>query len=159
MNQHTFWVYLIYSPILERYASGVYGLRGADISPGEAEALRPRVVRSRALVDYGWKKDGVPWIAYPVTENLLRSGVAGMPAGLRDALGEGSWPLVTVDGTTVGKLVCRGGSVWGMKPYFKRRGADIGDFMVLEIDRRTSVATVRLGGKEIYEQVHEVSPD
>jgi hypothetical protein len=53
MNRSTFWVYLMYSPILARYADGIYGLRGAHFAPGEAEALRPRHGRSRIVVDYG----------------------------------------------------------------------------------------------------------
>lgn len=152
MNQSTFWVYLTYSPILAQYASGVYGLRGARVAPGEAEALSPRPGRSRVVEDYGWKKGGVAWIAYTVTDGILRSGVAGMPAGMRDALGDGSWPLITVDGTRVGTLVSRGASVWGLSPLFHRRGADVGDVLVLEIDRKAATASVRIGGPELLEQ-------
>jgi hypothetical protein len=162
MNQHTFWVYLSYSPTLAQYASGVYGLRGAKVAPGEAEALRPRVGRSRIVEDYGWRRGGVAWVAYTVTEGLLRSGVAGMPVGMRDALGDGVWPLLTVEGSQVGSLVCRGGQVWGLGPFFHRRGADVGDILVLEIDRKSSVATLRVGGSDLLDQARRdmpVSPD
>jgi hypothetical protein len=86
---------------------------------------------------------------------MIRSGVVGVPAGIRDALGEGSWPLLTADGVQIGNLVCRGGSVWGLGRYFRRRGADVDDIMILEIDRKTAVATIRLGGPEILEQSRE----
>src|SRR5262249_21927358 len=89
MKRSTFWVYLMYSPILAQYAAGIYGLRGVQFAPGEADALRPRRGRSRIVVDYGWKRNGLPWIAYRVTEAIIRTGVVGVPAGIRDALGEG----------------------------------------------------------------------
>ena len=38
MNVHTFWMYLMFSPILAQYAAGIYGLRGARFAPGEAES-------------------------------------------------------------------------------------------------------------------------
>jgi hypothetical protein len=34
MNPNSFWIYLNYSPIITRYASGVFGLRGADVPMG-----------------------------------------------------------------------------------------------------------------------------
>lgn len=152
MNRHTFWVYLTYSPILAQYASGVFGLRGAQVAPGEAEGLRPRMMRTRVVQDFGWKRSGVAWIAYTVTDGILRSGVVGMPAGMRDALGDGSWPLFTVDRARIGTLICRDLSIRGLGPFFHRRGADVGDVLVLEIDRKTAVATVRVGGSELIEQ-------
>jgi hypothetical protein len=159
MNQSTFWVHLTYSPILARYAAGVYGLRGAQVAPGEAEALRTRSNRFPVVKDFGWKQGGVAWIAYTVTEALIRSGVAGMPAGMRDALGDGSWPLHAVDGTRIGNLVSRGGSVWGLGPYFTRRGIECGDMLILEIDRKTATATIRAGGPELLEQTRRDRPD
>ena len=154
MNRHTFSVYLGNSPILARYAPGVYGLRGAQVASGEAEGLRPRLIRSRAVLDFGWKQGGAAWIAYTVTDGMLRSGIVVMPPGVRDTLGDGAWPLFAVDRTRVGTLVFRGGAAWGLAPFFRRhRGADVGDVLVLEIDRKTEVATVRVGGPELLEQI------
>jgi hypothetical protein len=157
MNRNTFWVYLTYSPILAQYATGVFGLRGSQVAPGEAEMLRPPLGRSRVVEDYGWKKGGGAWIAYTITDGLLRCGVAGLPAGLRDALGDGSWTLFTADGAPVGTLVCRRGSVWGFKAYFTRRGADVGDTLVLEIDRKAG-AKVRVGSPDLIEQIRGALP-
>lgn len=47
MNQSTFYVYLGYSPIIARYARGVYGLRGADIPPVSLKALCRRSLEPR----------------------------------------------------------------------------------------------------------------
>jgi hypothetical protein len=108
--------------------------------------------------DFGWKKGGVAWVAYTVTTGFLRSGVAAMPAGMRDALGEGSWPLLTVDKSQIGTLVCRNGAVWGVQPFFHRRGAEEGDILLLEIDRKSATATIRVGGPELLEQARDDLP-
>ncbi|HSF23096.1 MAG TPA: hypothetical protein VLE20_02635, partial [Blastocatellia bacterium] len=42
LNRATFWMYLQYSPIIERYSKGVYGLRGAEIPPGAIASLTPK---------------------------------------------------------------------------------------------------------------------
>jgi len=153
VNPGSFMAYLSYSPILARYARGIHGLRGARIVQGEEEALRRRLGFSRNVTRYGWKKSGVPWIAYRLSGGTIRSGVVNVPADMRDAFGEGRWPLLTVDGMRVGDLVCRRGFVWGLRPEFRRRGANVGDIIILEIDRKTGAATIRLGGPELLVQV------
>jgi hypothetical protein len=157
MNRHTFWTYLANCPILAQYATGVFGLRGAQVTPDEAGTLRQRRPPSQVLKDFGWKND-VAWIAYTVTENFLRVGVATLPAGVRDALGDGLWPLLTADRIRVGTLVCRGGYVWGLEPFFYRGGTRVGDTLVIEIDRRAATATIRVRDPEPLEQANRDLP-
>jgi hypothetical protein len=152
MNRHTFWVYLSYSPILERFAPGVYGLRGAEFASGAAEALMDkRRSGGRVLRDFGWRKGGIAWFAYKVSEGMIQSGVCSMPAGMRDALGDGEWPLSSSDGIRMGTLVCRDTSMWGLGPLFRRRGVEVGDTLIVEINRGGNKATVHLGSDEILE--------
>jgi hypothetical protein len=154
MNRHTFWVYLVYSPILERFAPGVYGLRGAQFTPGAAEALverRQPGSRQRVLKDFGWTKGGSAWFAYKVSEAMVENGVCAMPAGMRGVLGDGEWPLYSSDGIRMGTLVSRNATMWGLGPLFWRRGVEIGDTLVVEINRARSSATVHLGNEEIIE--------
>ena len=104
------------------------------------------------MTDYGWTNNGNAWIAYRVTPGIIRSGIVGIPAGMREALGEGRWPLLTADGKQIGDLVCRRAKAWGLGPYFRRRRPSVGDVMVLEIDRKTGTATIFVGGPEFLEQ-------
>jgi hypothetical protein len=153
MNRHTFWVYLSYSPILERFAAGVYGLRGAQFSPGQAEGLvERRSIRSRqVLKEFGWTQEGAAWFAYKISEAMIENGVCSMPAGMRQALGDGEWPLYSSDGVRMGTLVSRNASMWGLGPLFRRRGAEAGDILVIEITPASNKATAHLGSDEILD--------
>ena len=85
IKRNTFQLYLTYSPIIARYARGVYGLRGAAFAPGAAERLVPRVKgRSQVVRDHGWTKDGRVWIAYKLTDASVGSGVVTVPSALRE---------------------------------------------------------------------------
>ena len=68
MNKHTFWVYLTYTPILARYAEGVYGLRRAFVLAG-----------AETLVMSLW----------PVSDYLARDTMVAYYAGLRAGRGRG----------------------------------------------------------------------
>ncbi|MFT3878557.1 MAG: DNA-directed RNA polymerase subunit alpha C-terminal domain-containing protein [Gemmatales bacterium] len=152
MNRSTFWAYLTYSPILARYATGVYGLRGAKVFPGQAERLVRTKNRPRSLQDWGWKSHDTIWVAYSITESTMRSGVVTFPKGIHQFLSNDTLSLLAMDGKQVGTLVIKNGSAWGFKPYLTRQGIDLGDVMVLEIGRnRTS--QIRLGNVELMEQL------
>jgi hypothetical protein len=83
----------------------------------------------------------------------VRSGVVPIPAGVRDLVGEGRWPLFTDERARVGELSIRRGFAWGWVRTFRRHGAGIGDVVHLDIDRATASATIRVGGPELFEQV------
>lgn len=147
MNRNSFYAYLSYSPVLERYAPGVYGLRGASVRAAEIKAMIPPRVRRQVLKDYGWTDDGKVWIAYKVSPASLLTGVLSVPAVL-DALLEGSYSLVTEDEHAVGTVVVED-NLWGLSPYFKRRGIEAGDYLVLVFDTTHDAATVATGGEEL----------
>jgi hypothetical protein len=151
-NRSTFSVYLDYSPIICRYAPGVYGLRGAPIQPGVVEQLAPKRTHTRVLVDHGWTKDGHVWIGYRLSPSLISSGVFTVPAGLRGIL-DGQYPLSTSDDVQVATLVVQSEncSAWGLSPFFRRRGGEPGDYLLLRFDLKTSSAEASLGDETLLE--------
>ncbi|MGQ0763337.1 MAG: DNA-directed RNA polymerase subunit alpha C-terminal domain-containing protein [Acidobacteriota bacterium] len=144
MNRTTFFMYLQYSPVLNRYATGVYGLRGATVSSAEIQALIPKIQRGRVVKDYGWTASGQIWIAYEISEPMMSSGVATLPAGISRYV-EGKFSLKTEDGLTVGTLAAGPANVWGFGPLFRRRGGEPGDHLILIIDSTRRQATVMIG--------------
>jgi hypothetical protein len=146
---------LTYSPILARYARGVYGLRGARVLPDELERFRSRTRparRSTGTTKCAWSTDGVARITYTVSPGMLNCGVVAIPASVSDTVGAGRWPLFTVDGTQVGELTSRRGLAWGWLRHLRRSGRGPGDVMVLEIDRATGTAKIVVGGTELLQR-------
>jgi hypothetical protein len=141
MNISTFYVYLGYSPIVARYARGVYGLIGAKISPGAAEALVPKRTAARVVEDFGWTSKGRIWVRYRLSENLLKTGVLTVPAAMSPYL-QGDVRLLTEDGTDVGRLSVKASSAWGIGTLFRRRGGEVGDYMILVHDLTDKTTTV-----------------
>jgi len=64
LRRETFSIYLTYSPVIARYAPGVYGLRGAQVPPGVAESMVKTRRNTRVLADYGWLPDGKIFLSY-----------------------------------------------------------------------------------------------
>lgn len=141
---NSFYVYLSYSPVLARFAPGVFGLRGARISAAEVQALIPPRARKQRLLDHGWTTDGDVWIGYKASSSTVQSGVISAPASLKSVI-EGSFDLYTEDETPIGTLAVRDATIWGLSPFFRRRGVEKGDHLVVRIDIRTGRATVTAG--------------
>lgn len=150
MNRATFWQYLQYSPIIERYATGVYGLRGAEVAPGvaESEVLRRRL--NRVLRDYGWTKDGRIRLSYRLSKGLAGNGVPSIPAAMKGFI-KGEFQIKTPDGTRFGKFVSGESGAWGLGPLFRRRGAEPDDFLLLILDLNRREAIAYLGDESVLE--------
>jgi len=157
VNRHSFWVYLIYSPLLERLAPSVYALRGAEIDPAEVAHLSGKDVPAEpALQDDGWTKDGAIWLGYRVNRNMLASGVVSVPAGIRNMIGEQRLELFTVDGASVGTfVVSSAGNAWGLTPFIGRRGVEVGDALIVALDTELGVAIVQAGSKDLLLTYHD----
>lgn len=151
VNRHSFWVYMTYSPVLERIAPSVYVLRGAEIDPAEVAYLAGKDVPAEpALQDDGWTKDGAIWLGYRVKRNILASGVVSLPAGVRHMIGERRLELFAVDGTLVGTFVVSStGNAWGLTPFIGRRGIEVGDALIIALDTELEVAVVQAGSKDL----------
>jgi hypothetical protein len=154
VNRSSFYVYLGYSPIIARYAPGVYGLRGARVTAGEVNALIPPRVRQQRLVDHGWTADGRVWIAYKMSATAVQAGVLSVPAALEDFL-SGSYLLSSDDDRPIGTLVVKGNHMWGVGPFYRRWGVEEGDHVVVTVDINQRRATVMAGGEEVLLRFQE----
>lgn len=157
MKRSTFYMYLDYSPILARYAPGVYGLRGANVTPGQIQTLIPGRTPQKVVLDNGWTKGGQIWIAARLSQAVLASGVLGIPSGVKRFV-NGQFRLKTEDGLTVGMLNSRGGSAWGFAPFFAQRGGEPGDHLTIVLDPKTREAVVHLGDDRIIDQLRSGDP-
>ncbi len=151
INRHSYWLYLSYSPLLERVAPGVYALRGRKVDPSVVAEMSGRdVVRTRPLQDHGWTKDGAIWLAYAVNTNIYDSGVIGVPFAVGKVIGERRLELYAIDGSGMGTLaVGSAGKAWGLTPFIGRRGVDVGDYVVVSLDLDLEVAVVQAGTRDL----------
>ncbi len=141
MNRSTFYVYIGNSPIIERYARGVYGLRGAEVPPGLVESLKPqRQNQQRRVTDYGWK-EGNCWILYHLSKAMIDSGVVHLPVAIHKYI-QGKFTLKNQNGADVGILVASKGNSWGLGPFFRRRGGEPGDYLQIKFNLAKREATV-----------------
>src|SRR5260370_6153358 len=97
LKRDTFYVHLTYSPVIERFAQGVYGLRGSAVPPGLAESLATRRSKSKLILDYGWMDDGKIEVSYRLSKSVLSNGILSIPAGIRQYV-QGRFTLKTADG-------------------------------------------------------------
>ena len=148
VNRSSFYVYLDYSPLLERYARGVYGLRGAPVTAAHVEALIPVRTRTEVLKDQGWTADRRIWIGYRVSPATLNSGVLSTPSAVREML-QGEFVLDAEDGRPVGTLVVDKDRMWGVGPFFRRWGVEAGDYIVVTLDTTGRRATLETGDEEL----------
>lgn len=151
MNPASFWMNLTNSPIVSRFARCVYGLRGAEISPGQVEAVPVQLRKTRVLSDYGWTKDGKIFLTYKVSPGTLANGIVSVPARMKKYL-VGSYDLHVADGVPIGRLVVKDSQAWGLGPLFTRRGGDPGDSLRIMFDLKLKMAVAELGQAAIDEE-------
>jgi len=154
MNYGTFQIYLGYSPIMTRWGIGVYSLRGAQVPPGLIQSMvsKPKRRRGGVTVDYGWTQSSKLWIAYRLSESIIRSGVGTVPAALRKFI-QDKFALKTADGLDIGSLVARENSIWGFGPFFRRRGGEPGDYLVTIFDTSSREAIVHIGDSSLLDDL------
>jgi hypothetical protein len=143
INQSTINIYMGRSPILARYAVGVYGLIGSKVSPFEVEACLPRGERGRRISDQGWTEDGKPWTLFQLSAAVISSGVFSVPAAISQFV-RGRFVL-RVDESSTATIVVNAGSSWGLGPWLRRRGGELGDYVLMKFDLRLGEVTVDLG--------------
>lgn len=147
LNRSSFYVYLTYSPMLERYAPGVFGLRGAPVTAAEVDAMIPQQVRHQVLQDHGWTKKGSLWAAFRISPSAEATGILGAPAAVRSVT-RGSYELFAEDERPVGTLVIEQ-NMWGLSSFFRRWGVEAGDLVVIDLDLTSRHATIAVGTDEL----------
>lgn len=146
-------VYLTYSPLIEKYAPGIFGLRGARVSAAEISALMPpRQPRGRVFLDHGWTDDGRLWLGYRLSNAAVETGVLGTPAAVKGVV-QGAYPLLHQD-DPVGTLVVED-SMWGLSPFFRRWGVEPDDHLLIFFDVRARTASVMSGTEELLDGVRD----
>jgi hypothetical protein len=156
MNASTFANYVGRLPILARYGSGVYGLRGAPIKPGDVERVVPQVVTR--LRDHGWTAEAKPWLAVELAPAAMSTGIISVPSAISRFV-QGKHLLLTEDGTGVGTLVISKYAGWGLGPLFRRRGGEPGDVLALTFDLQRHEARARFGTREdVLADLNEAEP-
>jgi DNA-directed RNA polymerase alpha subunit len=151
IKESTFFAYLRYSPIITKYAVGVYGLRGSKVQPGAVESLKPKRTPERSLIDFGWTTDGRIWIGRKITTNLMETGVLSIPTAMSQFL-QGDFTFKAADGAQLGNLTIKDVSGWTLKPFFRRRGGEAGDFVVLIFDVGSHEVKGFIGDAELLEE-------
>jgi Bacterial RNA polymerase, alpha chain C terminal domain/Sigma-70, region 4 len=145
MNSSTFWLYAIRSPIVTRYARGIYGLRGANIWPGQLEQLAlDGQSKERRSWEAGWTKNAQPWLLTELTSVVMHSGVFTVPQGMKTVL-EGRFVLLLRDKNRIGTLVVTRNSCWGLGPLFTRSGGEPEDYLLLKFNLRSREVFAQLG--------------
>jgi hypothetical protein len=150
MNQATIEMNLANSPIISRFARCVYGLRGTEVVPGQAESLAIERRKTRVLSDYGWTQDGKIFLSYILSSGTLVNGIVSVPTGMREHL-SGAYELHVAEGVPMGRLVVKDSQAWGLGPLFRRRGGDAGDSLRIEFDLKTKIAVAELGQASVDE--------
>ena len=150
MGQVAFFSALSNSPIITKFAPGVYGLRGAKSQPGTIESLKPKREPKKVVLDYGWTRDGKIWIGNRVSESIMLSGVCGIPSSMKNFL-QGNYSLQAADGVFLGDLKIKDNSLWSVTPFFKRRGGEIDDYIVLTFDLKSREAKCYIGDIDLFD--------
>ena len=136
---------LSYSPVIARVAPGVYGLAGANHDPGAIESLIPvQHCYPKVRLDHGWTPDGRIWISYRLSETVIVRGVCTVPTAMEQLL-EGEFTASAADASRIGIVECKDKSVWGLRPFFRRRGGEAGDCMVTLFDLSKREVTIHIG--------------
>jgi hypothetical protein len=151
VNGPSFMTCLCYSPLVLRVAPCTYTCVGAPVQPGAATAVAGRRSRhTKVVLDFGMTPGGRTWLALRITRSIMQTGVIGIPSAIRKFLG-GQYALHSEDDSGVGTIVANGVSAWGLSPFFRRRGGEVGDVLVLEFDHDARKCKLAIGGQELID--------
>jgi DNA-directed RNA polymerase alpha subunit len=151
MGRASFQMIIYNSPIITKHAIGVYGIRGAKISPGKVKSVKPKLKPKKVIKDFGWMPDGKIWIGLKLSQGVLNSGVFGIPAGMKEHL-QGDFSLKAADGAYMGSLKVKDSSAWSLSKLFRRRGGEPGDYLVLKFDTTSREATAYIGDEDLLDE-------
>ena len=157
VNYASFYAYLSYCPIITRVGTGIYALVGAPISPGLVGDLATRQLPKKAFLASGWCRGGEIWLAYKLTYSNIGSGSFGIPSAVKEML-QGTYTLRSADGSEFGTVTGRDTFLFGLSKFFRRRGAEPGEHLVLVINLQSGTVTARLGDADLVEQYERGEP-
>lgn len=141
-----------HSPVVRKYAPGIYGLSGVKVTGAEVEALVRPAKWSSVMQDCGWTNDGCIWVAYKLSKNTLEAAVLGIPAAVRDFI-VGEHQLQGPSGRDFGVLVVKASAAWGVRRFLRISGAETGDTLVLVFDLSERACKAYLGDDSVRDEV------
>ena len=141
-----------HSPVIKKYAAGVYGLSGVEVPAEEVEGLVRQRQRGRVLQDCGWTDEGCVWVAYKLNKNALNSAVLAVPASVREFI-VGEYRLQEGSGREFGRLVVKDYAAWGMRRILHLSGAEAGDTLVLVFDLTQRKCSCYIGDESVRDEV------
>jgi hypothetical protein len=144
MKRSTCCIYLDRSPVVARYATGVYGLVGADVEPGFVESLMAKRRPEKVVLDFGWRGSQSIWIGYRLSRNMIKTGMCNVPGAMQRFL-TGDYLLKDEDGLVIGQIRSTKTHLSGLSPLFLRRGGEPGDYLALILDLQAKEAFPYLG--------------
>jgi DNA-directed RNA polymerase alpha subunit len=151
INENTFYIYLMYSPIITKYTVGVYGLRGTKTQPGMINSLKRNHRKEKSLLDFGWTKDGSIWVGRRVTDGIYNSGVFSIPSAMKELI-QGDFAFHTADDALIGNLKVKDTSAWTIKSFLRRRGGEVNDYMVVTFNTGTRKANAYIGDIDLLDE-------
>jgi len=75
---------------------------------------------------------------------MISNGLFYVPAALSSFL-EGNFKLKMKNGSFIGKLATGKTTCWGLSPFFRRRGGEPGDYLILLFDLSNREANIQIG--------------
>lgn len=157
MNRSTFYSKLD-SFIIARYATGVYGLVGANVAPGVIQSLIAKHQPQKVVMDFGWRANQSLWIGYRISKNMIKAGVCGLPSAIRRFV-FGDFSIRDEDGSAIGRIRSRRTHLEGLSSLFSRRGGEPGDYLVLVLDLQAKEAAACMGDKGLLEKFQATPPE
>ena len=150
VSSGSFWQKLAYSPVIARYANGVYGLPGADLPPGLIDSLAVQKERASVLEDFGWGENGSLWMFYRLSGAAISRGILTIPAAVSQYV-SGEFAANAEDGTKLADFTAVRNQLSGLGDLFRRCGVESGDCMLVTISPRDKSAIVVLGDEELLD--------
>ena len=154
LNPTSFYIYLSFSPLITRLATGVYSLVGTAVSPDEIEAIERQRKTDTKTTEYGWDPDGKLWFACPLSRINIHSGTLRVPQFVSHLV-EGKWPVAHANGPLTGAVKVKGNFLVGLRKPLYEDGAEPGDFCLLRFDVTNRKAEFQLGGADLIDRAME----
>jgi len=160
MNRFSFNAIIMCSPVITQYGRSVYGLLGAKVDRKTVQSLAARksgAPSSKVLCGFGRTNDGRVYLAYRLSKAAISGGVITVPAAMKEHL-RGKFTIQMPDGQEVGTLVSKNGCAWGLGPVLRSRHAAPGDHLLILFHAADRIASVHIGGEEVFAPVADRLP-
>jgi len=149
INPNSFYVYLSYSPIVQKIGTGIYSLVGAHVPVGTVEQFEAEK-KDEARSEHGWDKDGRLWFATRLSRMSIKMGMFYLPSFVLN-LTAGEWAAKLSDGTNSGTLEIKEQGMAGLSTILALTGAEPHDVLCVRFDFTAKVAEIEVGSDDLFD--------